>query len=209
MSAAVRENPVDGQVEALLEQVTRDRDNRCATLRANADEQVRKIVSSARAEARKSVHEAVSRERTHIDLALRQAKARAEIEARRREQQKVQVLLQQMWSAMAEALEARWRDPASRKTWIEATFTQAAALLSGRTWHIEYEPGWSEGDRSELTNRARQQGASAIEWSPDAGMATGLRIRTEGVCLDATVAGLLAQRAQIEGAFLQECQRDG
>ncbi len=204
MSPPILKSTLDTQAQALLQQLTDDRERRCAVLRAAAESQAMQIVRAARNEARNNVHKAVAQERTRMDLGMRQAAARADIEASRRERQKSQELLQQLWASIADALERRWRDPATRRAWIDAVIGQAGALLSGRAWLIEGGSDWTEQERGEFTERARRQGAGTVEWSLHAGVPAGLKIRAGGVCVDATVPGLLAQRNTIEAAFLAD-----
>lgn len=204
MSAAIPTGALGVQAQALLQRVIEDREQRCTAARAAAQSQAMQIVRAARAEARHSIHNAVIQERERLDLGLRQARARADIDARRQEQRKSQELLEQMWAGIAAALERRWREPALRQAWVEAAMSQAGTLLPGRTWLIEAGTAWSEQERAELENRARGHGAAAAQHSLQPAMAAGLRIRAAKVCVDATVAGLLAQRDRVEAAFLSE-----
>jgi hypothetical protein len=190
--------------DALLQQVTAERDRRCAALRTAAESQATQIVRAARAEARANVRKAVTEERARMDLGVRQATARADIEVRRLERQKSRELLQQMWAAIAGVLENRWREPAFQRAWIDAVLSQAGSILSGRVWVIEVGSGWPGQERGELTDRAQSRGASAVEYSVHADMQAGLKVRAATVCVDATVAGLLAERDTIEAAFLAE-----
>jgi hypothetical protein len=190
--------------EALLQQVTEDRDRRCGELRAAAESQAQQIVRAARAEARRGVHNTVSQERGRMEFGMRQAAARADMEVRRRERQTSRELLGQMWSAIAEVLARRWREPAPRRAWIEAALRQAGALLTGRAWLIESGADWTPPERAELLELARRRGAGSVAFCVDAALPPGLRIRAERVCVDASVPGLLAQREAIEAAFLTE-----
>jgi len=191
------------QTEALLQQVASDRERRCAALRAAADSQSRQIVASARADALKNMRQAIAQERARIDQGLRQAEARAEIGARRQEQRESQVLLVHMWAESTGVLERRWRDPAHRRAWIEATMAAAGTLLAGRAWVVE-RGEWPQSERAEFEKRARAQGAAAVDWRFDAGVRAGLRIRAERACIDTTVPGLLVQRYEVESTFLAE-----
>jgi vacuolar-type H+-ATPase subunit E/Vma4 len=204
MSSPIPKSTLDSQSEALLQRVTEDRERRCAVLRAAAESQAAKIVSSAHAEARSTVHNAVLQERARMDLGMRQARARADIEARRRERQKSRELLEQMWTVIAEVLERRWREPASRRAWIDAAMDQAATLLAGRAWRIEGGSDLTQEERGELTDRAHGRGAGTVDWSLEPVVPVGLKIRSDSVCVDATVPGLLARRDAIEAAFLAE-----
>ena len=204
MSSEIPKIALNTQAQALLQRVTDDRDRRCAVLRTAAESQATQIVRSARAEARNNVRNAVIQERARMDLEMRIAKARADIEVRRQERQKSRKLLEQMWAAIADGLESRWREPALRRVWIEAAMSQAGALLPGRAWLIEVRSDCTEQERGELTDRARARGAGTVEWSLHAAAPAGLKIRAGSVCVDATVPGLLAQRDAVEAAFLAE-----
>jgi hypothetical protein len=204
MSSPITQSALNSQAQALLQRVTEDRDRRCTVLRAATLTQAMQIVRSARAEARDSVHKSVIQERARMDFGLRQAAARADIEVRRREGRKSRELLEQMWTEIAASLESRWRNPALRRAWIDAAMSQAGALLSGRAWLIEVGSQCTEQEHGELADLARGRGAGTVEWSPHTAMAAGLRIRAGGVCVDATVPGLLRQRDAVEAAFLAE-----
>lgn len=194
---------LDTQVEALLRRVTLDRDQRCAQLRTTADSQAREILRSARTEARASLHRAVTQERSRLAQGLRQAEARAELEARRRAQQETQIVLQHMWTEIAVMLGARWRDPTQRRSWIEAALRLAEGILPAHAWLIEHGSDWSATERHDLETFVRMQGDRTIEWAA-VDLPAGLKIRSEGACLDATIHGLLARRDDIEAAFLAE-----
>lgn len=202
MSAPIPASALDIQVDALLQQLEADRDRRCAALRESADTQAREITRAARADALNALRKAVAQERARMDQGLRQAEARAEIEARRREQRESQALLEHMWSEIGAAIERRWRDPDQRSTWFEAALAQAQTLIQGRPWVIEHGAGWPAGEHGGWEDRARRRGASSVQWALDAKEYAGLRIRAEGVCIDATVTGLLVQRPEIESTFL-------
>jgi len=204
VSDPVYGSPLDSQVEALLQRVTGATEQRCASLRAEADSQANQIVKSARQEALGSVRKAIEQERSRLDQGLRQAQAHADLLARQHAQARVQELLAQMWERISGRLEARWSDPAQRRTWIEAALDQAGTLLRGHAWRIEHGPQWPEGQSTELEALARAKGAAGVEWASDPALGPGLRIRAEGVCVAATVEGLLARRGDIESAFLAE-----
>jgi len=195
---------LEGQVAALVQHITDDREQRCGQIRAAAEAQVREIARSGRAEARASVHKAVSQERARVAQGLREAQARAELEASRRAQLRTRSLLEQMWTQIGAALESRWNDLQHRRSWIAAALRQAELLLSGPAWSIEHGAGWSSEERARLEELAGKGGARTIEWRRDPALRGGLRIRCAGAALDATVDGLLARRADIEADFLAE-----
>ena len=199
---------IDAQIDAMSQRVSEDRDRRCAQLRSDAEIQARDILRAARSEARANVGEAVTRERKQAEQALRQAQASALLDERQRAQQQTRDLLQVMWAAIANVLESRWTDAAHRKSWVRAAIRQAKTLLSSRSWRIEHGAGWSQVELVELVSLVAGEDKSDPEREVvlvcDTGIRVGLRINTEGVCLDATAAGLLASRAQVESEFLAQ-----
>jgi hypothetical protein len=197
---------LETQVAALLQRLATDRDRRCAELRSSTEGQVRELLRSARKEALANVREAIARERKHAEQTLRQAQASAALDVRERAQQLTRALLERMWAAIGGVLAVRWADAARRRSWQEAAVRQAQALLSGRSWRIEHGAGCSEDELGALMKLAAAgEGPGPpreIELVCDPAVRAGIRIRAAGVCLDATVAGLLESRAEIEADFL-------
>lgn len=191
---------LDAQVDAMSQRVNQDRDQRCAQLHADVMSQVQAILHSARREARTSVRDAVSRERKQGEQALRQAQAKAQLEGRQRDQQQARTMLEEMWAALAGVLETRWAEPLCRNSWLQSAIRQAQILLGDRVWRIEYGTGWSPEALNELHKLVPHE----TQMLCDLEIRAGIRIKTEGACLDATVAGLLASRQQIESEFLAQ-----
>jgi hypothetical protein len=195
---------LDLQTGKLLQRVARHREERCRELREAAAAEVRGIVRSARAEARAAVHAAVLQERARLAEGARQAEANAALEVRRRAQEETRELLGELWTGIESVLAARWRNEESRRAWIEAALTEAGLLLGGRAWTIERSPRWPESESRTAEALARQRGASAVDWVSDERLSAGLRVRAGSASLDASIAGLLARREEVESAFLAE-----
>lgn len=191
---------LDAQVDAMSRRVNEDRDQRCAQLHSDVMGQVQVILRTARREARASVRDAVSRERKQGEQALRQALAKARLEERQREQQQALTMLEEMWAAIASALESRWADPLCRKSWVKAAIRQGQIVLGDRDWHIEYGPGWSPDELNQLMKLVSHETRLAY----DKDVRAGIRIKTDGASLDATVVGLLASRPHVESEFLAQ-----
>lgn len=200
---------LDIQVNALMQRVTHEREQRCSALRAAARSQGDAIVTAAYREARSMVHQAVIQERARIEQGLKQAEARAQLEARQRDERHSLARLQQMWANVGPVLERRWCSPQQRRSWIEAALSSAGVLIAGRAWRIEHGGGWREEEQAELEALAIHEGAATVKWRLDTTIAAGLRICAPGVCVDATVAGLVAQRDAVESMFLAEYHAPG
>ncbi len=195
---------LDAQVNALLGLVTQRREQRTRDIRSKSDAEVREVLRAARAEARESLHQAVARERARITQGLRQAQARAELETRQRAQRETLALLQHMWQRIGATLEARWSVEQARGAWIAAAMQDAAQLLGGRSWHIEHPAGLTPEERQRSLAQARAGDARDVEWHLEPQIGAGLRVRTSGACLDATIEGLLVDREDVEALFLSE-----
>lgn len=206
MNAEAHPSLLDRQVEALLAHIARYREECLGELRAKAHTEAQGLLRAARHEARTAVHNAIVEARGWLEEEARRAQARAELEAAQRAQHHTQSLLDEMWRGIGGALEVRWGDRAARRVWIEAAVHGAAALIGTQAqWHIQHGTGWTPEARAELAALAtRETPALRIEWTHDERIAAGLRISAPGVCLDATVAGLLARRDQIESDFLAQ-----
>lgn len=195
---------LDVQVDALLALVKHRCEQRTREIRSKSDAQVQEILRSARAEARESLHQAVARERARMSQGLRQAQARAELETRQRAQRETLTLLQHMWQRIGAVLEARWGVEQERATWIAAALQAAAQLLGGRPWRIEHNPRLTPEEQQRALAQARAGGAQEVEWHPEPQIRAGLRVRTSGACVDATIDGLLVDREDVEALFLSE-----
>jgi vacuolar-type H+-ATPase subunit E/Vma4 len=191
---------LDAQVDAMSQRVIQDRDQRCAQLRNDALGRAQNMLRAARHEARANVSEAVARERKQGEQALHQAQAQARLEERQRDQQQARGLLEEMWAAVSRALDSRWTDPEYRRSWVRAAIRQGQSLLSERAWRIEHGAGWSPDELNEVAKLAKNK----IQLVCDNGIRAGIRIKTDGACLDATITGLLASRPQVESEFLAQ-----
>jgi hypothetical protein len=200
---------LEAQVAALMQRVETDRERRCSELRASTEKQARDLERAARKEARANVREAVVRERKHAEQALRQAEASTALKLRQHAQQLTRDLLQAMWSKILGMLEAAWADAARRECWIRTAVGQAKVLMSERALRIGHGAGWSDAERGALAELAAEADPGVapreIELVLDPAIRAGIKIRTAGVCLDATAAGLLASREEIESEFLARC----
>ena len=200
---------LDVQVDALLQKVADDKEQRCDRLRAATESQAREILRSARTQARLEVHKAVTEERSRIEQGLRQAEAQADLQARQRAQRQLQEELEHMWAQIVGVLESRWHEPVQRRRWIEAALAAAGMLIGDRAWRIEHGPEWPQSESHELEELARKMGCRSVEWASDPAIRAGLRICAPGVLFDATAPGLTADRADVESAFLAEYLQPG
>lgn len=199
---------LDAQVTALLQRVNDHSTARCQQLQDETQQQVRDILRDARKQARQNMHQTAARERVRMEQSRRQTQAAVALSQREHTARHMQQVLDAMWRSLPEVMQARWTDPKQRCAWIQAAVSEADRVLGGRDWNIEHGADVTPDECAQwLQHRVRhpgQPGPSNVVWRLDAGISAGIRIRAANACLDATIAGLLSNRADVEAAFLAE-----
>jgi hypothetical protein len=192
------------RTQALLDLVEDDRRTQCTAIAAQAERQAAATRDQARAEARRRVREAVAEERERLQSRL--AAARAELQTRQRlhEQQQAAAWLATGWQRLPQALRERWADSAARRQWVDAAVAEAANVLAPGGWRIVHAPGWPADERQVLAARLQSGQGRGLEFTEHAGLGAGLRIVGGRNVVDATVAGLLADREAIGARLLGE-----
>lgn len=210
---------------ALLQLVAQHRATRIGQTLQPAQEQARALRRAARAEARRRVHTAVAEERKRQAVETGAVEARLATERRLAGQQRAVLLLAQAWDALRYTLLHQWQQPATRARWIETHLQRAecsladpagpaessAASAAGagrRSWQLSGPPDWAPVEYQAVAAELHQRAAVEVTFVPDAGIAAGWRLQAGHNRLDATVDGLLADRAAIEGRLLQLLQDD-
>lgn len=194
---------LEQRTQALLAVVEEFRRRRCAELLEPADAQAREIVRNALAQARQRVRTAIAEERSRTAAELGAAEARLATERRLAAQRHAMRLLAQAWDRLRAALLARWRAADSRARWVEAHLARAVQTLPAGAWTIRCAPDWPPLERDAALHRLAAQGVRDVRIEADAAIAAGFRVQAGHNVLDATLDGLLADRAAIEGQLLE------
>lgn len=221
---------LEARTAALLALVEQFRRRRCAELLEPAHAQARSVLRSARIEGRQRVHTTIGEARQRLAAEIGAAQARLATERRLAEQRRAVDVLRQAWAALGEALRERWRDPAARALWLDAHLARALRVLprqgrlaarealvsseggrapgegDGGTWRIEFAADWPPVEREAFAARLAAAGVAAVEWNAQENIAGGVRIRAGNNVVDATIDGLLADRAALEGRLLDLLQ---
>lgn len=194
----------DVQVQELLKLVEQNRERRCTEILEQAGRQAEDIVRQAYRNARTRLHQAVEDERQRTRQRL--ATARAELLSRHRQHwhRLARELLDAAWQRLEPALERRWQEDSSRAQWVDSLVTQALERMPAGTWHIAHPPDWDEREREDVVTRVTEQDGEPPVFEADSTIRAGLRITTDGVCLDGTCQGLLRDRASIEARLIHE-----
>ena len=197
---------LEQRTAALLALVEEFRARRCAELLEPARSQARALLRNARTEGRNRVHTTIVEARQRLAGEIGAAQARLATERRLAEQRRALRVLQQAWSALREALRARWRDDAARRQWLDAHLMRALRVLPAGGWQIEFPAGWPQSERASFAARIAAAGIADACWQAREDIDGGVRIRSGSNVVDATIDGLLADRAGLEGGLLDLLQ---
>lgn len=195
------------QLEGLLKLIEEGRRERCEEIVGRARQQRGEIVAEAYRQARSRMHEAIREERDARDRRLERARAQVQTRTRAHAHQTAKLLLHRGWERLRETLCARWGDTDGRRLWVEGLAALATASLPKKHWSIDHPAGWSSAEADTLRRHVEEHCGSPPEFREDTSMAAGLRIWTDGVCLDGSLEGVMADRAEIEATLLAELAR--
>jgi len=200
---------LEQRTAALLALVDQYRQARSAALLDPAREEARTVLRRARAEGRRRVHTAIGEARQRIAGEVGAAQARLATEQRLAEQRRSLRTLHDAWTALREALRARWHEPQWRALWLDAHLARALQALPRGRWLIECAADWPAAESDEFARRLADAGIDEIDWQMFDRLDGGVRIRAGNNVVDATIDGLLADRAALEGRLLDLLQHDG
>ena len=199
---------VESQRQALLMLLEEDRRRQCDTLIADAQASARGVVRQAQRDARARVRAVFGAERQRLDEQFKAAAARLQTEHRLSEQDRLAQLLRLGWQMLPEALLERWQDPGRRRKWVAQVIDIGHRLLPHDMWTLSVAPGWPAEER----DQALQSVARRLGYTPGCSEVpetqAGLLIIAAGNRLDATLGGLMADRAAIEARLLDYLGRD-
>jgi hypothetical protein len=186
--------------QRLLQLVEQWRDEECRALMERAQTEARELLRNSRRRARRQVHETYVAE--HERARERLAAARAELATRRhrRQRQLGEVILGAGRQQLAERLTARWGEPDRRTRWIRSAVADAQVRLPAGHWTVRHGADFRTEDHNTLLASIGSSRPPALV--ADHRVGAGLVIECAGVQLDASAAGLLADREAIEGRLL-------
>jgi vacuolar-type H+-ATPase subunit E/Vma4 len=187
--------------ERLVEHVQRRSNARRRAVLEEALEEAHRVRAEAFAKARARLAEAAAEERARAAAARRGVQAQTESEVRARRHELAQETLDALRGRLDEALAARWSDAEARAAWIGAAARCAAAVMPAERWTLEHGP---EDDGETLADTAREalRDAPGIAPEADEAIASGVRLRAGGACLDATGAGLTVKEGRVRARLL-------
>ncbi|MBF0212341.1 MAG: hypothetical protein HQM00_02115 [Magnetococcales bacterium] len=193
----------------MLDLIERKRVAERETLLAQARDEARTLVAGAHRKARERVREVVIRERRLLEQAKQSLLAQEETEQRHHAMRVVQRRLDQARTLLDQALLERWRQPDSRRIWIDALLERALVFLPVGAWEIHHPESLDPEEWRTVERRVLAAGLPPPIPEPDAGLRAGLRLGCRGAWLDGSAAGLVANRLAIDAGLLALMHAEG
>lgn len=190
------------QVQSLVDVLRKQQELRCREIVSAAEYRATDAVKEARRKLYDRLRQTVAAERQQRRHELLVATSRVESQTRRRAFARYERIIEAAWPRLVETLAGRWKDDEGRQAWCEMVVAEAAGTLAPEGWRIEHPADWPESERDAFALRLAKHAIAASVFVADAGIVAGLRIRAGSACLDATAAGLLAARHDVEALLL-------
>jgi vacuolar-type H+-ATPase subunit H len=193
---------VERNERALIELV----ESACAERRREILEAARRQADALRreahTEARRAMRRAFDAERHLTRERIAAATAHFETRQRAATQQRNKALAATALSLLPAALASRWCDPEPRKAWIARALETAQHALPRGTWRVAHAVDLPEEERSRLAAAIAAHTGTTPVMEADPRIDAGLAIATDGASIDATLAGLAADRDDIGARLL-------
>ncbi len=177
------------------------------------EQECRRILDAARREAAELTRQTFRKERArlHAHVVAERSRARSLIQAARAEQATQErwsnertslELLESAWPLLRERLLARWQVPGQRQRWADSYLRQAVELLPPARWMVRHAPEWREKERREIAEQLAERLGHRPRFQSEGGLEAGLVVESGGAVLDASLQGLLRDRARLESRLL-------
>ncbi len=193
---------IDAQVQHLLDVVDKHRSNQCNKLRTAARESANRLISNAHSDARKRLHDNIKKARNYAHQKLTSTRALLQTRKRMARQQIDEALLEDAWNQMQTSLQALWDDEVSRQQWTTSLLETALTTLVSNMWTIQHPASLTDTEAAALQLQVYERLGHSPELEASEQISAGLRICTDGACIDGTSDGLMHDRQTIEASIL-------
>ena len=201
-------SPNDNE-QQLLQLVSQWRDDECQRLLDRAWDEGLELLRKARRRGRRHLHEAVQAERERNRGRIAAAEAELQTLRRQHEQQLGSVILAAARRRLPERLAEHWADQQMRSAWIRSAARQALLRLPRGRWSIRHAFCFQAADFDTLLQALKPSLAEEPELISDMDMDAGLIIESNGVRLDASAHGLLADTEAVNARLLALVENTG
>jgi hypothetical protein len=196
------------QSDALAREIEMQLKDETSAVMAEAKRAAREVVAQARSAARKRMHEAIVELRREGERRLARGRAQIETETRAAEQRQAAYAVSAAMPLLTEALVERWRDPQSRKLWIEGVAELCRGRLRRGTWTVTHPAGWPAQEQKEFATAVAAGEGLKVGFEAGKGLVAGLIVSADQAVLDASPRGLLGDPHGIAGMLLNEITRE-
>jgi hypothetical protein len=193
---------IERQVRALQNVAEGYSAEHCGALLRAADAKSRRILEHAHAAARSRLRETLSDQRERLDAAIAAAETELVMQHRVSTQKRLVAALALSLPLLKAALQRHWQSPTARAAWLDQHLQAARSVLPSAGWTIVHPPDWPPHERDAVRRRLQAQGIEDPRFESDAALSAGIRVACGLNLLDASLDGLLADRALVEGRLL-------
>jgi hypothetical protein len=193
---------VDRQAQALIDLIGADRARQCDDVLGAARARASSVLAQARDEARERVRQVFAEQRERRERELASARARLATHRRLHEQRRMAALLQLASDRLPGELRSAWQQEPARAAWVAQTLDYARARLQPGPWRIAHAPDWPADERERARASLAADARVEARFESDASIAAGLKVVHGTNVVDGTLAGVLADRADVEARLL-------
>jgi hypothetical protein len=197
---------LEDRAKGLLKLVESYRTRECREAIERASDEAREILRRAWRRERDHLHASVEGERARARSLIQAARAERATRERFSGDRHNARLLALAWPLLEASLQASWREPQQREAWVSQALGAAWEALPAGLWVLRHAPDWEAPEQAAscvaLAGRLAERGAPAPSFSADSHLAAGLVVESGAARLDASLEGLLQDRAPIEARLL-------
>jgi len=193
---------LDEREAGLIALINAYRDDTCRTLLDAARAQASAVLGRTYRAERHRLHARIVAERADARARIHAARAEHDTRARTGGERAATRLLTSAWPRLRQRLAARWAAPDTRREWAVSALDQARRVLPDGLWTIRHAPGWSAAEWQPLAADLAAERTTEPRFIADGALAAGLTITSGGALLDASLEGLLKDRARLEARLL-------
>lgn len=193
---------LEAREQALLQLVDDYRERSCRRILGDAEQRARTLLAQVYAKERAALHERVGTERARAQALIDAARAERSTRHRRLREQRDQSVLAALWPALRHVLADDWADSRRRQAWVQAAFERALRRLPRGAWVVRHAEGWPDAERLAQLEQVAAEIGIMPSTRADASLSAGLVIMSGGAALDASLEGLMSDRARVEARAL-------
>jgi vacuolar-type H+-ATPase subunit E/Vma4 len=197
---------VSSQVDRLLDVVRDYQDKQCQKIRSQAQQEAQHIIRQAYGDASLRLHQYILESRDRMQREIVTAKAKSYTIRRQLQHKADRLYLNQTLDMLEDKLITRWQNKEQRQRWGQKILLVALQVIPSQDWLVEHPDCWSEEERQNLIDQARQKSKITVNFAVSPDIIAGIRIRADGATVDGSLPGLLAHRSRIESEFLAQRQ---